>query len=109
MTNLEKLSSITKKEYLVLSELRFEDKNIGPKCAWALAESKFTVYICDTLTDSVKEMQIGLVVQLVRMPPCHGGGRGFESRPDRSLTPAVLSCKANGFANSKFWSGSSVG
>ena len=20
----------------------------------------------------------GLVVQLVRMPPCHGGGRGFE-------------------------------
>ena len=26
---------------------------------------------------------IGLVVQLVRMPPCHGGGRGFESRPDR--------------------------
>gem|GEM_PF-3389206 len=23
------------------------------------------------------------VVQLVRMPPCHGGGRGFESRPDR--------------------------
>lgn len=25
----------------------------------------------------------GLVVQLVRMPPCHGGGRGFESRPDR--------------------------
>ena len=25
------------------------------------------------------------VVQLVRMPPCHGGGRGFESRPDRTL------------------------
>ncbi len=24
------------------------------------------------------------VVQLVRMPPCHGGGRGFESRPDRT-------------------------
>ena len=28
---------------------------------------------------------IGLVVQLVRMPPCHGGGRGFESRPDRQM------------------------
>ena len=25
----------------------------------------------------------GPVVQLVRMPPCHGGGRGFESHPGR--------------------------
>ena len=27
----------------------------------------------------------GLVVQLVRMSPCHGEGRGFESRPDRKI------------------------
>ena len=27
----------------------------------------------------------GPVVQLVRMPPCHGGGRGFESHPGRHL------------------------
>ncbi len=29
----------------------------------------------------------GSVVQLVRMPPCHGGGRGFESRPVRKKPP----------------------
>ena len=29
----------------------------------------------------------GSVVQLVRMPPCHGGGRGFESRPVRRRIP----------------------
>ena len=28
----------------------------------------------------------GLVVQLVRIPACHAGGREFESRPDRKST-----------------------
>ena len=27
----------------------------------------------------------GLVVQLVRTPPCHGGGRGFEPHPGRFI------------------------
>ena len=27
----------------------------------------------------------GLVVQLVRTPPCHGGGREFESHPGRQV------------------------
>ena len=31
----------------------------------------------------------GPVVQLVRMPPCHGGGRGFESRPVRNKTLTI--------------------
>lgn len=37
-------------------------------------------YLCSPLE---KEMFFGPVVQLVRMPACHAGGREFESRPDR--------------------------
>src|SRR6059058_6000737 len=31
----------------------------------------------------------GAVVQLVRIPACHAGGRGFESRPLRQSIPGV--------------------
>ena len=34
---------------------------------------------------------LGLVVQLVRIPACHAGGRGFESRPDRRIKSAQSS------------------
>ncbi len=32
----------------------------------------------------------GLVAQLVRAPPCHGGGRGFEPHPGRLKENGIL-------------------
>ncbi len=32
----------------------------------------------------------GVVVQLVRIPACHAGGRGFESRPLRQFYQIII-------------------
>jgi hypothetical protein len=48
--------------------------------------TKYTLHLHHIKRTAFNENKFGPVVQLVRMPPCHGGGRGFESRPDRRFS-----------------------
>ena len=70
----EKLLLISENRYYICSP---NEKRIGNSVKFVY--SYFTILFSP-----------GSVVQLVRMPPCHGGGRGFESRPVRkSFTQKV--------------------
>jgi hypothetical protein len=59
-----------------------------------LVDRKQSAYLCPAF----QQKRVGLVVQSVRMPPCHGGGRGFESRPVRKkVRPDKLIFNVSGF------------
>ena len=50
---------------------------------------KKKLYLCIRNRERLLQEQIGVVVQLVRIPACHAGGRGFESRPYRQSLFAI--------------------
>ena len=58
-------------------------------------------FVISRLSVQVRSSAFGPVAQLVRAPPCHGGGHGFESRLGRFFGNEEL--------NSSIWDHSSAG
>ena len=63
------------------------------KVVWSFderSESNF-LGVCKDLCEVLKVYTFdGPVAQLVRAPPCHGGGHGFESRLGRLIKYGIL-------------------
>ncbi len=71
------------------SETYTHDRFILMDCISGLVQYFFIFFhlfvASNKKTPNFAILNYGPVVQLVRMPPCHGGGRGFESRPVRKI------------------------
>ena len=54
-------------------------------------------YLCTRYPKQrISNQKNGVVVQLVRIPACHAGGRGFESRPYRQVRQGETIPKKDG-------------
>jgi hypothetical protein len=72
---------------------------LGRRPFTAVARVRIPLGVRATAATSERAVEQGPVAQLVSAPPCHGGGRGFESRQGRQY----------GEAHVAFRPGSSVG
>ena len=58
---------------------------------------KKMLYLCTRFRKGSEFFKkVGVVVQLVRIPACHAGGRGFESRPYRQVRQGETIPKKDG-------------